>query len=289
MKLTDWVEVDDFFIIHDTIPLMIKNIGVRVYDFNFRHYFPTQSLLSPPAKMVVARMGAFPDYSVVYDSLLAAEIKLIHTPEQYQRCSLLPHWYPLISDLTPKSKVYESLPTVKDIENDFSWPVFVKGERQTNKHKKSLSIIENAASFEYLLGHWKQNTMLHWQKLVCREYIPLQLIEPAAGDRLPSSYEFRLFYWRQQLVSIGRYWYEARPYELSQQEQAQVEDLGKEVAQRLSVCFLAVDIAKTVKGKWIVIEVNDGQESGYVGNNPRLMWDKIIAIEKLDISVNKSY
>lgn len=280
MKLTDQIAVDDFFTLHDVIPLMIKTIGVGVYDFNFRHYFPTQSLLSPPTQAVVARMGAFPDYSVAYGSLLAAGIQLIHTPVQHERCSLLPHWYPLLSDLTPKSKVYESLPTIKDIENEFSWPVFVKGERQTNKHKKSLSIIENAASFEYLLGQWKQNAMLHWQKLVCREYIPLQLIEPAAGDRLPSSYEFRLFYWKQQLVSIGRYWYEASPYELSQQEQAQVEALGNEVAKRLSVCFLTVDIAKTVKGTWIVIEVNDGQESGYVANNPRLMWEKILAIER---------
>lgn len=281
MKLTDCVEVDDFFIIQDTIPLMTKTIGVRVYDFNFRHYFPAQSLLSPPAKMVVARIGAFPDYSIAYDSLLTAGIKLIHTIQQYQRCSLLPHWYPLLADLTPKSKVYESLPTVKDIENEFSWPVFVKGERQTSRHKKSLSVIENAAAFEGLLIHWKQNTMLHWQKLVCREYIPLQLIEPSTGDRLPSSYEFRLFYWRQHLVSIGRYWHEARPYELSRQEKAQVEALGNEVAKRLSVCCLAVDIAKTGAGKWIVIEVNDGQESGYAANNPALMWEKIIAIEKL--------
>lgn len=280
MKLTDQINVDDFFILEDTIPLMVKTVGVRVYDFNFRHYFPTQSLLSSPTKAVVARIGPFLDYSLACDSLLATGIKLIHTSEQHDRCSRLPHWYPLLSDLTPKSKVYESLPTVEDIEREFSWPVFVKGERQTNQHKRSLSIIENAASFEYLLEQWQQNTMLHWQKLVCREYVPLQLIEPATGDRLPSSCEFRLFYWRQQLVSIGRYWYEAKPYELSQQEQAQVEDLGNEVARRLEVCFLAVDIAKTAKGDWIVIEVNDGQESGYVANNPILMWEKIIAIEK---------
>lgn len=64
----------------------------------------------------------------------------------------------------------------------------------------------------------------------------------------PIHLKFRLFYWREHLVSIGRYWYEAKPYELSQQEKAQVEALGNEVAKRLSVCFLTVDIAKTVLG-----------------------------------------
>lgn len=281
MKLTERIEVDDFFLLQETIPIMSKTIGVRVYDFTFRHYFPTQSLHYLPSQPVVARIGAFPDYRFAYASLQQEGIALIHTPEQYQRCSMLPHWYPLLMDLTPKSRVFETFPSAKEIEDEFSWPVFVKGERQTNKHKKSLSVIENAAQFEALLSHWKQNPVLHWQKLVCREYVPLQLVEQAAGDRLPSSYEFRLFYWKGQLVSIGRYWYEASPYALSPQEQTQVEALGNQVAQRLSVPFLAVDIAKTLEGKWIVIEVNDGQESGYAGNNPTFMWAKIIAIEKL--------
>jgi hypothetical protein len=35
----------------------------------------------------------------------------------------------------------------------------------------------------------------------------------------------------------------------------------------------------TADGNWIVIECNDGQESGYAGVLPLAMWAKMIAIE----------
>jgi hypothetical protein len=34
------------------------------------------------------------------------------------------------------------------------------------------------------------------------------------------------------------------------------------------------------EGKWIIIECNDGQESGYAGVMPVSIWEKIVAIEK---------
>lgn len=280
MHLTEAIVVDDFFIMEDILPIMTKSVGVRVYDYDFRNFFRVRSVLCPPNQPAVARIGTFKDYSTTYAELITEGITLVHTPEEHNRCSLLPCWYPLIADLTPKSIVYPSLPSAKLVEQDFNWPIFVKGERQTHKHRKSLSVIENREQFEQLLVNWKQDTMLHWQKMACRQFIPLQLVEEPVADRLPSSYEFRLFYWKQQLVSIGRYWYESINYELSDKERAQVVELADEVARCVSVCFLVVDVAKTAEGKWIVIEVNDGQESGYAGNNARLLWENILGIEK---------
>ena len=39
-------------------------------------------------------------------------------------------------------------------------------------------------------------------------------------------------------------------------------------------------LALTVDNQWIIIECNDGQESGYCGVNPLKMWQKIIEEEK---------
>lgn len=283
MHLANNLIVDDFFILENTLPIMTRSVGVRVYDYDFRNFFRVRSVFSTPTQPVLARIGAFSDYATTYADLTNEGVTLIHTPEEHDLCSLLPLWYPLIADLTPKSIVYSSLPSAQEVGQDFDWPVFVKGERQTHKHKLSFSVIENEAQFERLLVEWKQDTMLHWQKMVCRQFIPLQLVEKSVADRLPSSYEFRLFYWKQQLVSIGRYWYESLNYTLSEQEKLQVTALADEVARRLSVCFLVVDIAKTVDGDWIVIEVNDGQESGYAGNDPRLLWEEVLRIEKIGI------
>jgi hypothetical protein len=46
------------------------------------------------------------------------------------------------------------------------------------------------------------------------------------------------------------------------------------------VPFLVVDIAQTETGQWIVIECNDGQESGYAGVSPFGLWQRIVDLEK---------
>jgi len=46
------------------------------------------------------------------------------------------------------------------------------------------------------------------------------------------------------------------------------------------VLVLVVDVAQSIDGRWIVIECNDGQESGYAGVSPIGLWQNIIALEK---------
>jgi hypothetical protein len=50
--------------------------------------------------------------------------------------------------------------------------------------------------------------------------------------------------------------------------------------------FLAVDVAQTTSGEWIVIECNDGQESGYAGVSPFALWQSIVDIERPMIGEN---
>ena len=51
-------------------------------------------------------------------------------------------------------------------------------------------------------------------------------------------------------------------------------------AERLAVSFPAIDVAKTAAGDWIIIEVNDAQESGFVGINPIILWNNTIEAMK---------
>ena len=39
-------------------------------------------------------------------------------------------------------------------------------------------------------------------------------------------------------------------------------------------------VAQTAEGQWIVIECNDGQESGYAGVSPIALWGKLIELER---------
>jgi hypothetical protein len=115
---------------------------------------------------------------------------------------------------------------------------------------------------------------------VCREYVPLRHVEDPYPDRIPSSFEFRTFWWKRHLVGYGRYWWEGKPYDWSEKEKVGGLVVAKEAATRISVPFLVIDIAQTVEGRWIVIECNDGQESGYAGASPIGIWQNILTIEK---------
>jgi len=45
-----------------------------------------------------------------------------------------------------------------------------------------------------------------------------------------------------------------------------------QVAKRLNVPFLVVDVAKAMAGRWVTIECNDAQESGYASIPPYELW-----------------
>lgn len=267
-----------------TLWVLSKATGIPIYDFDFRSSFPTRQRGWGNADEVtaVSRTGAFQDYAAEYAASMNAGIRLVNTPEEHLRASQLPGWYPLVEEMTPRSRWYAEIPTVAEIENEFTWPVFIKGVRQTSRHQRKLSIIESAADYQQAREHFQGDPILGWQFLVVREYLPLRLIEDPLADRIPSSFEFRTFWWKGTCVGAGRYWWEGQRYDWTKSEQAAALKLATEAARRVAVPFLVIDLAMTSEGNWTVIECNDAQESGYAGVSPIGVWQKIIDMERAD-------
>lgn len=271
----------DLSLVDDAVWVLQAPTGISIYDFDFRAYFPCRGLrLGEKEVCAIGRIGAASDYQATYDSFLSEGIRLVHTPEEHLRCSELSGWYPLISNWTPCSKCYVTAPTAQEVERDFSWPVFVKGSRQTSRHKRSLSVIHSASQFEAVMAEYRHDPILHWQPVVVRELTPLRLVEEFAGDRIATSFEFRTFWWYGQCIGAGRYWWEGKPYDWSPREKDKALALGTQVAKQVNVPFLVVDLAMTNEGEWIVIECNDGQESGYAGVMPVGLWQRVIEAER---------
>lgn len=251
-----------------------------VYDFDFRNYFDATPVFNAVTQPLILRIGAISDYARLFHSLQESGLNLINNIEQHNIASLLPHWYPLIAPYTPRSKWYDQLPDVTTIMEDFTFPVFIKGERQTNRHQLSSSKAANKKELQNILDNWKNDPILNWQKLICREFIPLEKIGDALGDKLQYSKEFRVFTWKNKVIEMGQYWADAPTALLTSAEQQEITILVEEVAQIVNVPFLVIDVAKVITGEWIVIELNDAQESGYAGVAPLKLWSKIIAGEE---------
>jgi hypothetical protein len=270
----------EFLLVDETLPALVARTGLPAYDFDFRTFFPCRPARACPAgAAAVARVGAFENYEQWHAEKSAEGVSLLHTPEEHLRCSQLPHWYPLISDLTPRSRWYADAPGAEDVEREFGWPVFVKGGRQTSRHRRSLSIVRTAGEYRAAVAAYRADPILRWQTMVVREFVPLRPVEDGGGDRIPASFEFRTFWWRGRCVGAGRYWWDGRRYDWAAGERREAMALAGEAARRLNVGFLVVDVAMTALGRWVVIECNDGQESGYAGVAPLALWANVLAAE----------
>ena len=266
--------------INGTVCVAYQKTNFDIYDFDFRQYFESKPVITNNPLPVVLRMGAIDNYEGLCNVLMEYDLCLINSNTQHEMASLLPNWYPKIKEFTPRSVWYETLPTAATILEDFTFPVFLKGERQTNRHSKGMSIANNLADLENILHYWKQDTILGWQRLICREFVKLKKIAEPAGDKIQPSKEFRIFLWKNIIVGIGHYWTEFEKIELTASETTHITNLAEEISKIVDVPFLVVDVAQKADGEWIVIELNDGQESGYAGVNKLQLWQKIIDIER---------
>lgn len=279
--MTDPVQkiLSNLFEINGLICLASVQTNFSVYDFDFRQYFETRPVIAATKLPVILRTGAIAHYEELYRGLEASGLTLINSVEQHEVASLLPEWYPLIESYTAASKVYEVQPAAEEIMQDFAFPVFIKGERQTSKHQRSLCIAANKTELEHILKHWTADPILNWQRMICRQFIQLEKIDQHTGDQLPCSNEHRVFLWKNKVAAIGQYWTEARKIELSDTERNEIKALAEHVAGIVNVPFLVVDIARQEDKRWIVIELNDAQESGYAGVSRLKLWEEIISME----------
>lgn len=276
----DRLRYNDFLVINK-LAFLINKTGVNLYDFAFRNYYQCRSVVNPVSHPVILRIGPVADYETVRAALADIGMNLLVSREEQEKVSILENWYPLISELTPFTKLYDCLPETNELLKDFSFPVFIKGNRQTNHHLRSKSIIENREMYEQLKEEWDQDDFLHWQKAAVREYVPLLSVgETSFPDMIPFSFEFRVFVWKNQIAGYGHYWCMAGKYEVDDKEEKQIFELVKRAAKYIDSVFYSVDVAKTRAGHWIVIEINDGQESGYQGADPYQLWSRILELER---------
>ena len=249
--------------------------GVSAYDFDFALYFTCSHPPEMPAGgALMLRVGAPHDYAALHSTLVQQGMHPINDPDAHALASELEHWYPRIETVTPRTCIYDTLPSADVIEAEFGWPVFIKGSRQTSRHNPLLSVIDGRERYEAVLIGYARDPILRWQKPVVREFVQLRPVRGTVVGKIPPSLEFRTFWLHGRCVGYGPYWYQVPTYGC--EDLADGLSLAQNVSRRLDVPFLVVDIAKTADDRWIVIECNDGQESGHAGIPPLKLWREIL-------------
>lgn len=233
-------------------------------------YFPVvfKRTAVSPGSLVIPRYSALPFNEELCEDLEVLKSSPINTHKQHCYVANLRNWYYDLAELTPRTWFY--LDQIPD-----EGPFVLKGQTNSKKHQWNTHMFakdkrEAAEVFWRLCidGH------VGSQQVFIRKYEPLvQLAEGLNG--LPISEEYRFFFLGEELIGAGFYW-SSHTADLSKIYDPRVVPEGFlcEIVKRVSphVRFWVVDVGRKVDGSWVVIELNDGQQSGLSDTDPDMFY-----------------
>ena len=229
-----------------------------------------QLCCSEKDQFVIGRYSVLPYYGEVYFDLLnTSNLRLINSPQQHKNIADITNWCYVLEEFTPKTYTQWG-----DL-NDGKW--IVKG--RTNSKKSMWTTHMFADGRESLINTIRNlldDTFISDQGLVVREYIPLKTLGHGVTG-LPITNEYRFFFVKDKMVASGFYWSEHPDY--FQETPKEAIDfammVSKVVVDKIDTNFYVLDVAEKEDGGWILIEMNDGQQSGTCCIEPDLFYSNL--------------
>jgi len=256
--------------------ILYRNIsGLRVFDSGElqamqKHFRCTDSRIDiSSGDLVIPRYSALPFYEELEKDINKSGARLINTFRQHRYVADLQNWYNDLQDITPKTW-FRSYDVPKN-----EGPFVLKGE--TNSRKFLWNTHMFAETWEDMVKvscNLNDDTMIGQQSVYVRKFVPLKTYFKSFNN-LPISKEFRFFIAFKKVLCGAFYWsnsVEDIPVVPS------IDEVPKAFLQKVldavddKINFYVVDVAETETGDWIVIELNDGSQSGLSENDPDVLY-----------------
>jgi hypothetical protein len=226
-------------------------------------------------------------YELLYNDLLLKNYKLINTPAEYINCHYLPNSLQFINDFTPKT-IFQKIENEESIniliekaKIFFGKSVIIKDYVKSEKHYwETACFVEKSDDTEKLKQSINNFIKLREDTLnegiVIREFVELKKLTNHSKSGMPLSEEYRLFFFKNELLCIYNYWEEG-----IYSNKFLDTDIFEVIAKKIGSNFFTMDIAKDKNGKNVIIELGDGQVSGIPGNESKYdFYKKLISIIK---------
>lgn len=229
--------------------------------------------LVPDNSLVVGRYSVLPHYRELEADLALTGSRLINTYAQHRWIAEF-EWYSALRELTPQSWPREDFP-----HSDHPGPFVVKGSTNSFKWQwdRRMYAPDRKAAITLAI---EVEELLPGQRAIIREYVPLRVLEQSVVGP-PFTNEWRCFFLRGYLIAAGYYWScvdpETKTRAFFAPEAMQVAQQAAAIAAE-HCTFFVVDVAETVDGRWIVVELNDGQCAGLSEIEPQTLYDGLRAV-----------
>lgn len=261
------------------IKILYRNIGnwkdESIYAEKYFTTIPQRNMVQR-GDLIIPRYSSLPFYKELQADIEYNGAKLIDTYHQFNYIADLGNWYYDLKDYTPQTwtNTYE-LPENKRF--------ILKGETNSKKYLfKTHMFAESKKDAITVYGRLLEDSLIQDQKIYIREFVDLDVLEESFNG-LPITREYRFFIYKNQILSGGYYW--ASHYETLIEQgifinhnEVPMDFLNTIIdkIQNTSICeppvFYVIDVAKTAKGDWIVIELNSGSMSGLSMNDPNQLY-----------------
>lgn len=220
---------------------------------------------------VIGRYSLWPFYADQAKDIKYVNAELINSYNQHLYIADLQNYVVDLEELTPRT--WTQLHNIPE-----TGPYVLKGETNSRKadwkhsmyaeDKQAAIRVHSQLSNDSLIGH---------QKIYIRRYMPLiKYMDGVNG--MPVTKEFRFFVAYGQILTGAYYW---QNYIDEMTDVPSVDEVPKEfldevikrVGQKSN--FYVIDVAQTQSGEWIVIELNEGQQSGLSCNDPDVLYKNL--------------
>lgn len=245
-------------------------------------YFPviTQRTHVKNDNLVIPRFSALPWYKELEADVECMGGKLLNTYRQHCYVADLRNWYYDLGEYTPRTWFYlDQIPT--------EGPFVLKGQTNSMKFNwRTHMFAKDKFEAGEVYGRLAADGHVGAQQIYIRQYVPLRKLADGLQG-LPISEEYRFFVLDGQVISGAFYWSSHTEYieeEVGYKPDANLvpRDFLNKVISIIAprVRFFVVDIAKTENGEWIVIELNDGQQSGLSDNDSHVLYSNMAKMLK---------
>ncbi len=234
-----------------------------------QHYFEvhTSRMTLPPHSEVIGRYACLPYYHELEEDVRYLQSHLIHSTLQHQYIALSDY----IMDIQPFT--FPTWTRLVDIPPPLrNTPLVVKGK--TNSRKLQWNTHMFAPTHDDLLritGELINDPLIGPQGVIYRQYQALRSYGTGLNGN-PLTNEWRIFYYKGQRFAHGFYWDEP-PLEFLHTEDDAIQYADSVIPYISdSELFIAMDVAQKDDGSWIVVELNDGQQSGLQNIDPHVFY-----------------
>lgn len=213
--------------------------------------------------LVIGRYSFLPYFNELCEDLKNIKARPINNFEQFKYISNFDYYYD-IEKYTFKTyfNAFE-IPEQKKSEK-----FVVKGTTNSRKHQwKTRMFAENFSEAVLIAAELMDDPLIGTQHIIFREYEELETLEVGING-LPFANEWRTFWLKDKLIDYGYYWSGLDDLEKINFYIDDFKDNGLNIARRVAhiiskkTNFFVIDMAKTKKGTWKCVELNDGNQSG---------------------------